>query len=160
MIIALSMLTVAFMGIATLLNRSFFLNRVATDETIGSYLASEGIEVTKSIIDNDVYGSGLSWGVCCAVGTHNYTVQYDSASLSLTNLGSYLKLHPDPTLPGAYLYQYNGTGSPSPFKRVITITVPANSHEIDVQSKVTWSTGPLTTETITDEDHFYDWHPS
>jgi len=154
MMIALSMITVAFLGIATLLSQSFFLNRAATNETIASYLAAEGIEITKNIIDNDVYGNPLpetklAWGDCCATG--NYTVEYDSTALSLGNRGVPLKF--DPTKG----YQYN-TGNTTPFSRMIRITLSTAS-EIDVQSVVTWSTGPLTNETVTDEDHFYDWHP-
>jgi hypothetical protein len=154
MMIALGMLTMAFLGIGALLSRSFFLNRVATDETIGSYLAAEGIEATKNIIDNDVYGTGLSWGLCCAV--RDYSVTYQDGSLEPARPNSYLQFDSNMNDPDAG-YQYT-TGPVTPFKRMIKITV-SNSSEIDVQSIVTWSTGPITNETIVDEDHFYDWHP-
>jgi len=153
MMIALSVLTVAFLGIGALLSRSFFLNRVATDETIGSYLAAEGVEVTKSIIDHDMYSTGLGWGVDVPAGS--YSPIYSSVKLGVVAT---------PFKPDVFLnfssstgYQY-GNGSVTPFKRWVTITHP-NASEINVKSTVTWSTGPLTNETVTDEDHFYDWHP-
>lgn len=162
--IALGMITVAFLGIAALLTRSFFLNRVATDETIGSYLAAEGIEVTKSIIDHDVYGDPspnlkLSWGDDVPTNSNG---SYYSPVYSNTTLRG---VGPEPNTPLRFAsgtgpgtgYQYiNGTVTP--FTRVVEITKP-NQYEFDVISTVKWSTGPLTNETVTDEDHFYDWHP-
>ncbi len=156
MIIALAMLTVAFLGIGSLLSRSFFLNRVATNETIGSYLAAEGIEVTKNIIDNEVYGGQNGWGTCCFQG-HTYSVTFGDTGPTLSpENGNTLKFDPNMNDPTAG-YQYK-VGNATPFTRKIVITV-SNKSEIDVQSIVTWSTGPITSETIVDEDHFYDWHP-
>ena len=171
MMIALSMLTIVFMGIATLLERSFFLNQVATNETIGSYLAAEGIEITKSIIDHDMYGgvtkNGKStWGVDFP-GGFGSSLTYSPVFTTVTFLNNAAPRKPttplkfDPNNP-IFGYAYNlSSGKNTPFTRLVTIIKPNSNHyEIDVISTVTWSTGPLTKETITDEDHFYDWNPS
>ncbi|MDO8574081.1 MAG: hypothetical protein Q7R86_00440, partial [bacterium] len=50
-IIALGVLTIGFSGIITLLNRSLSLNQLVTDQNIATYLATEGIEVTKNLVD-------------------------------------------------------------------------------------------------------------
>ena len=57
--VAISILTTGFLGIFALLSKSFFLSRVVADETTATYLASEGMEITKNIIDHDVY-TGLA----------------------------------------------------------------------------------------------------
>lgn len=154
MIVALTMLTTAFLGITTLLTRSFSLNRTATTETVASYLAAEGIELTKNMIDYDVY-HGNAWETCCSAGDHSVDIA------NLISLGStpdeYLKFDSNPNDSTANMYQYK-TGSDSPYKRRIRITIPQN-YEIDVQSVVTWSSGLGTNESVTAEDHFYDWHP-
>jgi hypothetical protein len=147
--VALGILTIAVFSVMSLISQSFFLNRIATNETIGTYLAAEGIEVTKSIIDHDVYGAGLSWGANITIGNHS--VEYGSLTL-LASKGVPLKL--DPT---SHFYQYS-TGVSSPFTRLIKITKPT-ANEIDVQSIVTWTTGAFANETVTDADKFYNWHP-
>lgn len=157
MMIALTMLTVVFLGISALLERSFFLNRVATDETIGSYLAAEGIEITKNIIDHDMYGSAhVGWGVDVVNGTFS-PVFTDVSFLSVPPDRRTEFLDFDSSTPQNG-YNYNSPSKKTPFKRWVVITTPTST-EFDVVSNVSWSTGPLTTETITDEDQFYDWYP-
>ncbi|HVM76658.1 MAG TPA: hypothetical protein VMU07_00705 [Candidatus Paceibacterota bacterium] len=159
-IIALSILVVALFSILDLLARSFSLNRLATNQTIAAYLAAEGIEVTKNIIDNDVYSaSGNNWGVCCSSG--DYTVDFGSTALQPGNGGSTLYFDP---VNGMYGYRSDLPAQDqsklvqSNFSRIIHITVPTST-EIDVESIVTWSSGVFTNQTVTLEDHFYDWHP-
>lgn len=154
MIIALAMLTFSFMGIAALLSQAFFLNRTATQQTIGSYLAAEGIELTKNIIDNDVYGNE-EWGTCCRVG--NYIVDYTDTSLQAAPSGGPGNSQPLKFDPQSETYQYE-TGNATDFQRIIKITV-SNAQEIDVESIVTWDNTLPNPQTIILEDHFYDWHP-
>ena len=54
-LVALSLLVVALLGIETLLARSFLLDRVTTDQTKATYLASEGVEIMKSLLDHQIY---------------------------------------------------------------------------------------------------------
>ena len=77
-LVALSILTVGFVGIIVLLTRSFQLNRTTANDTQATYLAAEGIEVAKNLIDHDVYeqlsgNSSYSWGSCFPYsGSHYY----------------------------------------------------------------------------------------
>ncbi len=161
--IALSMLTVGFLGIAALLTQSFFLNRVITNQTTATYLAAEGIEITKNLIDHDVYAhlatppTGLGWGTCFGAGGD---FQIDYTTVDCSALTPYDASRPLSLDPITHLYGYalaNGA-TPTTFARDIRVTMP-NANEIIVNSIVQWSTGPLSAESVNLEDHFYNWHP-
>lgn len=163
--IAISILTVGFLGIATLLGRSFVLNRENSDELTGTYLASEGIELMKNILDHDTYASsssGDAWGSCqnMCTGDGVYQVAYDSAVPSADPgcISSGPALHFNAAT-GIYDY---ANGSPeSKFTRCVTIahnTYGAGQNEVTVNSIVLWSENGIPTS-INLEDHFYNWHP-
>ena len=57
--VAITVLTVGFLGISSLLSQSLALNRVTTNEITATYLASEGIEIAKNLIDHDVYAQQI-----------------------------------------------------------------------------------------------------
>ncbi len=152
--IAVSILTVGFLGIATLLSRSLFLSRVTSDELTASYLASEGIELAKNLIDHDVYAS--SWGATFG-GGGDFQLDYATctgggACTPPLYTGAPLALDPSTNL-----YSYGGS-MPTGFRRLIRVAVPS-ANEIRVNSIVTWSTGPITSQSVNLEDHFYNWHP-
>jgi len=176
-LIALSVLTAGFVGIVTLLSKSFQLNRTAGNDTQATYLASEGIEIAKNIIDYDVYygfgqGGGTNpaaydWQCSFQLGegqTADYALAYDtvvsgcSAPPLVSAAGN--KLYFDSTSdPTHGLYSYNNAYTRTNFTRDVYISVPAGSpNELDVQSTVKWSSG-LSSNTVTLEDHFYNWHP-
>ena len=79
-IIALSALTIGFLGILALLSSSLSLNRVISDNYTATYLAAEGIEVVKNAIDRNYIlqagGSLVPWNNNLSEGT--YEVEYDS----------------------------------------------------------------------------------
>jgi type II secretory pathway pseudopilin PulG len=173
-LIALSILTVGFMSIVTLLTKSFQLNRTTSNDTQATYLAAEGIEVAKNIIDHDVY-YGLSqssstndWG--CSFGLTpgtpvDYALEYDNYP---TNCGAPPTVQSEPTGDKLYLiaatdnpdfgmYTYNSFGNQlTDFTRDVIITAVSND-ELDVKSTVKWTDGGQS-NTITLEDHFYNWH--
>jgi hypothetical protein len=173
-LVALSILTVGFAGIVTLLNRSFELNRTTTDDTQATYLASEGIEIAKNIIDYDVYyglgqsTSTIDWG--CSFDQPlgqpvDYALEYDTSPTQcatpalVSTVGD--KLYFDPATD---LYTYSNIYTPTDFTRDVYITAvadpstPNNSYEFDVLSVVTWTAG-ATSNTVKLEDHFYNWYP-
>lgn len=168
-LVALSLLTMGFIGIATLLTKSFQLDRTAADETQGTYLAAEGIEVAKNIIDYDVY-YGLPknnyWECSFQLSegqSKDYALAYDTTPpancAAMSPMGSATgddKLYFDAS---TSLYSYDNIYTPTDFTRDVDISVPSSSpNELDVQSVVTWNNGNLS-NTITLEDHFYSWHP-
>jgi hypothetical protein len=172
-LVALSILTVGFIGIVTLLNKSFQLNRTTTYDTQATYLASEGIEVAKNIIDYDVYyglaqGAGVNdWGCSFGLGSGasaDYELVYDTIPpvcpgrlpTTFSAQTDLLYFHPSSTV-----YDYNSfAGTKTNFTRDVKVTMPAATYpnDIDVQSTVTWKSGALS-NSITLEDHFYNWYP-
>jgi hypothetical protein len=93
----------------------------------------------------------------------DYELEYDSAPASpgcLTPMPTsnsaqtdHLYFNPSSTL---YSYSIASPAVKSDFTRDVRIT--NNGDEIDVQSIVAWTDGTLS-NTITLEDHFYNWHP-
>jgi hypothetical protein len=168
--VAITILTAGFVGVFTLLAKSFQLDRDISDQTRATYLAAEGIEITKNFIDHSVYlgiastyaFGGWSGGTSCfnfANGSSfHYEMDYSSvncnalvASAAPVNTPLYFNA-------STGLYGYNVGGVVTPFTRDIVITRQVN--EIDVESTVSWSTGSLTGQSLTLEDHFYDWNPA
>jgi len=178
-LVALSILTIGFIGIVTLLNRSFQLNRTTTNDTQATYLASEGIELAKNLIDYDVYfgfstnppsgPENIDWDCSFGLGAGNtadYALAYDVAPLGCA---------PPPRIPNdttdrlyidpsTHLYSYDITGVATGFTRDVYITAvpstsdPTKSYEFDVQSVVGWTNDGVP-DSITLEDHFYNWYP-
>jgi Tfp pilus assembly protein PilV len=164
LLVSLSILTVGFLGMSSLLSKSFFLNRVNTTETIGTYLAAEGIEITKNIIDHDTYAlpaHAFAWGtcggICAADGWYKVDYTYQTPQSTPGQCAGVSALNFS-TSTGAGLYSYS-VGTPSGFSRCIQITHNNGGREVTVSSKVTWSTGPITGASVVLEDHFYNWHP-
>ena len=174
-LVALSILTMGFIGIISLLSRSFQLNRTASDDTQATYLAAEGIEVAKSIIDYDVYsafatdpnniGWGCSFGLTPGAPPTDFALAYDTnpglcpaEPQTVAQVGD--KLYFDSNADaGAGFYTYNNFYTSTDFTRDVYLSTPLNSpNEIDVRSVVTWTNGPLS-NTITLQDSFYNWHP-
>jgi hypothetical protein len=127
-----------------------------------TYLAAEGIEIVKNLIDHDVYeqlggNPGYSWGSCFPYsGSHYYyPIDYTTtncASLDFSNGPPNTPLYFDPT---THMYSESVFGgNETDFVR--SIKVINNGQSIDVQSTVTWSVGPLG-NTITLEDVFYHY---
>ncbi|HEX4104216.1 MAG TPA: hypothetical protein VHZ04_01925 [Candidatus Paceibacterota bacterium] len=174
--IAMGILTIGFLGIAALLVRSFQISRTTSDDVTATYLASEGIEVMKNILDHDVYaippaGASLGWGTCTDTSgtTHctesgAYKADYESAvPQEIGGPGAVCFSGAAPSADfilnfdaasGAYGYAAGGT--PSKFARCIQFT--HNGEEITVNSIVDWTTNGIA-ESLNLEDHFYNWNP-
>jgi hypothetical protein len=145
-IIAVGVLLVGFMGVFTLLSQSLGLNRVVADNYTATYLAMEGIEIVKNLIDSNAiatrpWTTGLSDG--------DYEIQYDSTSLGAAQNRN---LSYDPN---QKLFGYNGSKTTA-FKRTVTLA-RVNANELRVTSKVDWTTRGGGTFTVNLEDHFYNW---
>ena len=169
-LVALTILMTGFVGITTLLVKSFELNRITSDDTQATYLASEGIEVTKSIIDHDVYG-GIADGGSGATGwdasfsqSGYYNLEYDSTSTagtySSTAWNAPLYFNPSQ---GYYELTDNAGDVLTDFVRNIKVTNVALASSpgtpmIDVQCTVSWTNG-IASNQVTLEDQFYDWQP-
>jgi len=151
--IAVSVVTVGLLGVFSLLSQSLGLNKVAADQYVGAYLASEGIEVVKNIIDTNIYQS-RAWNTGVSDGT--YAVQYDTPTLTSTSVDTPLKFD---SATGTYNY---AVGTVTNFKRSVKITsLRLNSQnqpdELQVDSVVTWNSRGGTQYKVNLEDHFMNW---
>lgn len=144
-IVAISVITVGLLGMLVLLSTSIGLQRVIVDSYTGSYLASEGVEVVKAITDENII-QGRPWNAGLASGM--YEVEYNSPVL-LANLNRQLTF-----LNG--VYSYNNFGAATPFRRVIEITL-LSPDEIQVNSRVTWTTRAGGSFNVDAEDRFFNW---
>lgn len=137
------------MGVITLLSRAISLNRVVADNYTATYLAAEGIEVAKNIIDGNVlqqqpWNNGVQQG--------EYELDYRSTAISSAFAGRKLRFDTE-----TRIYSYDGEVE-TPFIRKITVTpVGDGSTEVRVNSEVAW-TGRGGAESIINlEDHFFNW---
>lgn len=144
LLVALGILTTGFMAMLGLLSRSIGLSRVVSDDYVATYLASEGIEVAKNILDANVL-KGNAWNEGFAVGGV-YEVSYDSGEF-MNNEDRNLEFD------GTY-YSY-GAGSPTPFKREVVIA-PVGDDEVQINSIVDWSSRGRTAR-VNLEAHFFNW---
>jgi type II secretory pathway pseudopilin PulG len=161
-LVALSILTTGFIGIVALLNKSFQLNRTTSNDTQATYLASEGIELAKNLIDHDVYeqlsgDSSYSWGSSFPRSGYYYDIDVNTTSTaSLTFSPNQPESTPLYFNLTTYLFSYDTSGATATdFVRNIEVTNDGN--ELDVKSIVVWADGGLS-NTITLEDYFYNWH--
>ena len=169
-IVAIAVFTTGFLGIASLLARTLFLNRVVADQVTATYLASEGIELAKNLIDHDTFeafagDTNFGWGNCFAQPNNDVELDYktiasdpnDCGQLP-TFVGNGDKLLFDP-MSHLYYYSFDTPLGSSPITTDFTreIRVGENGDIITVDSIVRWSTATVTNQSLVLEDVFYDW---
>jgi type II secretory pathway pseudopilin PulG len=164
-IVALAILTAGFLGILTLLAQSIHISKTISNETTATYLAAEGLELSKNLIDHDVYeniaGFGFGWGACflplSAGQSHDYEFDYTQITCPPPDYSGSDVLYYSPA---THLYSYTNSGGSIAtfFTRRIRVTMDPSIPEITVQSIVSWPTG-LTNQSVTLTDNFYNWHP-
>lgn len=144
-LIAVSVLTIGFLGLITLLSQSLSLNRVVADSYTATYLGAEGIEVVKNILDSKSIDGNWS------LPEGSFEVAYDSSDLSIDQ-DRYLKFDPETNL-----YSYSGPyQSETRFKRKIEIKQEGED-EIIVTSRISWTTKGGGNFSLELEDHFFNW---
>lgn len=149
-IVAVSTLLTGFLGIFTLLGTSLHNSRIVSDNTAATYLAAEGIEVVKNILDHNVI-MGASWSSGFSPG--DFEDDYTSTVLSpYVGTGRNLSFNT-----ATNLYGYGGGDTQTTFKRRIRIAF-YGSDEIGINSIVSWTTG-RTQSSVNLEDHFLNWRP-
>jgi len=146
--IGISIAVVGLLGILGLVSRSTSLNRVVSEQFIASYLAAEGIEIVKNLIDANII-QHKPWNK----GFSNGSFEADYLSLGLTpNQNRFLLFDSTNNL---YGYQ---SGTPTSFTRTINIQL-IGSEEIKVNSIVKWKTRGGGQFEVNLEDHFFNWRP-
>ncbi len=145
--VSLAILCIAFGGIFTLLSHSLSLNKVISANYIGSFLAAEGIEIVKNIIDTN-YINFRPWNEGIFDGT--YQVDYNSESLEPFT-DNFLKHDPN-----TRIYSYD-SGEETIFKRKIEIE-NISPDEVKINSRVYWNIKGGRYE-VNSESHFFNWRP-
>jgi len=145
--VALSMVVIGLLGLLSLLTYSIGLNKVISDQYVASYLAAEGIEIIKYLIDSNVangdpYNSGLSAG-------GDYEVDVGGQISPNQNRFIYFDNQQK-------VYTYSQGPIQTPFKRKINISYNGEN-EMIVKSTVNWTTRGGVSQEITVEDHFFNW---
>ncbi len=146
--IAISIITVGIVGVLALLSRSLTLNRVVADQYTATYLAAEGIEVVKSIIDANIVNA-RPWNQGLTDGA--YEVDFQSVALA-PDAGRQIQFD---SSTGYFGYQ---GGTPTTYRRRIQIAL-ISSDEVRVNSVVDWTTHGGGTFSLDTEDHFFNWRP-
>jgi hypothetical protein len=153
-IVAISVLTVGFLGLITLLSQSLGLSRVSAEQYVAAHLASEGIEVTRNLLDAELI-QRVPWGTGFPDG--DYELDYASDWNTRTPVratGRFISTDVD----GRYGYDLPFGAKQTPFIRTITISRPQGDNTVlKVRSVVRWSTRGGGTFDVAVEDFLYHW---
>lgn len=146
-LVAITIVVVGLLGIFSLLSRSLSLNRVVADRFVAAYLAAEGIELVKNIIDNNIL-AGRPWNAGLSPG--EYEADFHDDALQ-SNQQRALKFD---SATGAYGYR---EPTPSLIRRVISTVVSPDGNQITVGSRVNWTTRGGGKFNINLEEHLFNW---
>jgi len=145
-VVAITLLIVGFLGMLALLSNSIALNRVVNDQFIGNYLAMEGVEIIKNLIDGNII-QGKPWNE--NINNGDFEVSYASSQLEPDQRRRLLF----DLINNKYNYQ---TGNQTAFIRIVSIEF-IDANEAKVNSIVKWSGRGGGKFEINLEDHFFNW---
>jgi hypothetical protein len=146
--VAMGIISVGLLGVFSVLSNSLGISKVTSNQYVGTYLAAEGIEVVKNIIDTNV--GQHAWNQYLD-SNGDYAVEYDSVTLDSVDQNKPLLFDPST---GLYSYK---TGNPTVFTREITINNILNDNELQVNSIVSWSDQGGIKDSVNLEDDFYNF---
>ena len=157
-IVAISIGVVGLLGFLQLLTQAVSINKDVGQKFVAVYLAAEGIEIVKSLVDEN-YVNDRAWNAALDGGS--YELAYDTVSASnfstatgTTRSANSLFYH---NTTGTYDYSYiAGDSRRTQFQRTIQITNMRGGQELRVDSIVEWRTR-RGTEEVKLENHFFDW---
>lgn len=165
-IIAIAIATVGFIGIATLLAQSLHIAKAIADQETATYLASEGIELSKNMLDHDANSRFGAWGTCfdgdSGTGTlvAGGAIELDFQSTKCNRFFNFDPLYYDPVT-HFYGYANDLPARDNPIKTSFTREIDINAVAtgvVEVRSIVRWSTGGFS-QNLELVDYFYDWRP-
>lgn len=164
--VAITIGVVGLLGVLALLTQAVGANRSISDEFVATYLAAEGVEIVKNLIDKN-YASNVGWNRGITKGA--YELDY----ISDFNPGGQLAQHQisrDPTVRSTRPLRRNGTtgfysydpdDSLTAFRRTVQIREDpselGSGVELGIVSVVEWQKRGGGTGEVLVEDHFFDW---
>lgn len=142
-IVSISLILIGLLGIFSLLSSSMRDNKNAYLKTTASYLAAEGIEVVKNIVDTDVATPDTPWGTILeGEATMTFEVAYDADKATMIRInGSSTRPLVIDTSTNLFRYGTNGENEDiTPFFRTVTLKQEeTNPNELLVSSVVEWT---------------------
>lgn len=146
-LVALLILSTGIMGIFVLISRDLSIASLIKNELIASHLTQEGIEVVRNLRDSDWHAE-RTFGFSIPDGT--WIIQWNSSSLMA--LGSNPVLNKE----GASgIYSYD-SGTPTLFKRKITISTASGGEEKIITVRIEWVERGVN-KLVQAEKHLYNW---
>lgn len=143
-IVAVGLIVVGLIAALALITTSLFYVSNIQDRLTAANLTAEGIEVARSIRDNN-WLQNLVWNNGLADG--DYQAAYDSMSLSLYSASPLL-------LDTNGVYNYT-SGETTPYVRKISI-FNLSDYEIRIIAAVTWQRRGITYSSSA-EEHLFNW---
>lgn len=164
-VIAITALIIGLLGILGLLARSFSLNKIIVSRYTAAYLAAEGIEVVKNLIDGNAVAGAASgaWNRGLFDGFYELAYNFDLNDLVKTeiNQARYLCFDSQKHIFDYSCYQSSPpeTAKPALFKRIVEIENISDANgdfnQIQVNSRVFWRIGGIDYSADA-EDHFFN----
>jgi len=159
-LVAITILIVGIISGFVLVTRALYNVAVIKDRLTASFLAQEGIELTRQIRDSNFlrilnFEESIDWRDGLGDGTYIIESKVDSeGSIELVAIGEDQNriFFYDKTL---RIYNYDNNGELTTFNRKIKITT-INDDEIRVESIMQWKTRTIDFDLIV-EDHLYNW---
>jgi len=177
--VAITVLTMALFGILALLTKTLAIDRAMSEKFIATYLAAEGIEIVKNLVDvnytSEEYCAGTrAWNAGLLDGSYNFdydtTFDYSKGGKNLIQWLKKERINPPNATSTAPLW-FSKTSRVyrlfreqpdlvvTPFIRTVRIkNIPNDSgaYELAVTSIVEWTTKGERKE-VRLEDHFFEW---
>ncbi|KKT91435.1 MAG: hypothetical protein UW92_C0012G0013 [Candidatus Jorgensenbacteria bacterium GW2011_GWA2_45_13] len=151
--VAMTLVLVGLLGIFGLIARSTSLNNDARNRFTATYLAAEGLEIVKNIIDTDISIGQQTQGATfwnSTIDSGTYEVQYNTDRNTFGTISAVGSLLFDSST-GFYSYD---SGVSSIFTRTVKITVSESEARVD--SIVKWSENGRE-NTVDLSNIFTDW---
>ena len=146
-ITAVFVMTVGLVGVINVVQQIIDYNRLLSSRLIGAYLAQEGIEIVRNIRDTN-WLEVDAWNDDLEAGDHE--ADYDDPSLSPFISDHFLRID------GGF-YKYSLIGTPTPFKRKITI-IPDGANKLKVTVEVNWGDWGESAKSIIVKENLYNWY--
>ena len=154
--VSMSVLMIGVLGIFALMSQSIKLTRTINDQYVATYLAAEGIEIVKNMIDSNVLTDPGAWNANGFDASACYELYYGTDSLGSAWTVSCDGSGATPLAFDGSLYGYGG-GDASGFTRTVRIAPIMDGVQVGVRvrSTIHWSGGE---QQFALEDTFYAWH--
>lgn len=182
-LVSISIIIFGLVGILTLISTSLSYNKIVSDQYVAVYLASEGIEVMRSLFDNNLNANNITPGSVpwnknlthCRLtpgkectGSEGCAVNFDDAEIkfpqdvNLPDGKNNPKNNPIGFDSEHYTYHdssghYNASISKTPFSRNVCVNPDLSDpgNILDVQSVVTWTGRGGASFKVSLSDRFY-----